>query len=1513
MPARLLRTLLASCIALLFTSVARGQIFEKVYDFGEARAADFVNRGKSPAALVQSIDGYYYGTTSAGGARGFGTLFRMSPTGVIETLIEFTGLNGPYKGSAPAHAVVFDGVGNLYGTTQAGGALGYGTIFKLTPSGVFTTLIEFTDDGVSNRGSNPVGLIRGRDGNFYGATYSGAIRYVEPGPIYSFETITCGTIFKLTPAGVFTTLVEFNDPSGPRGIGPHTLVQGSDGNLYGTTRRGGASSCGTFFKVTTSGTLTTLLDFTGLSGAAKGRSPRGELIALADGNFYGVTNAGGAADLGTVFRVTPAGALTTLAEFSGTTGTVRGALPDAALVQGSDGNLYGSTTGTANLPYGTLFRLSTSGTFTHLLDFTGASGSNRGSTPNAALIQGADGFLYGTTSTGGAISAGTLFRLSLSGTLTTLADFSGTGSSSKLRVIAASLTQGPNGDFYGLAQRGGANDLGSAFRITPAGVLTTLFDFTGTGGNAPGSQPSIPFTYGSDGNFYLALNNTSDTTFGDVVRMTPAGALTRLVQFTGAGSTLGKYLSGKLTQGNDGNFYGVTESGGPGAGTVFKMTPSGTVTTLVQFNAINGYSPEAGLTLGNDGNFYGTTIAGGATGYGNIFKITSGGALTNLVDFTGPAGLNKGTAPRGELVQGSDGNFYGTTFSGGSNNLGTIFKVTPSGTLTTLAEFTGTTGAKKGSNPSGPMVQGSDGNFYGTTQAGGTSDAGTLFQITQGGTFTTLMEFSAGASAAPASGLIRAADGNLWGTTYGPDGSIFRIVLPGAPTVAFSRATTGFDTATIEAQVNARGTPTTAVLEYGSDGITFPNSVTLASSLTGLQTRLAGTTVSGLASGSTYTGRLRATSAAGSAVSSTFTFGTLALPTTVVAPADGITGTSAVFHGVVNAQGSDTAAVFEWGTDGNTFSKVAIASPATVTGKSDTAITASVSGFIAGDIVYYRIRATNSAGAVTSGVSSFSTVSASTTAATLADVGVSEATFRASVNTYGRTARVKFRYWPESAPTQVMETTPQIVVSSSPVEVTARATTGLQPGLRYLYQVSVEIDGVVTEGVGQIPITMQTNAAPVALPDLVFYRGAVTFNPLLNDADANNVSPAAANAGLSLTRIVAQPMVAAGVARITGNGQFIGYIPQFNVLNDDSLTYEISDPQGALTTGTVRLVSFSKTAGSYAATLGAAGSIAFDLDATGSISLGSIAWRDSSTGVSTVYRLRGSFDSGGQLSVAPLSIPGGTLEIVLQLDPDLARITGSVTERNANLLVTTLLDPITLNRNAGTGGLPRAGLRTAFFEPPEGVSGSLGTGYLLLNVPKTRRTARVVGQMPDGTRFSAGVTAAGLRFPLITKFPAGGMLAGNLRLAEFDGSNAGLMATLAWQRPGTRTRSAVNTALELHGVDYPVLSARSLPPIGTGADLRNVVLRFTGGPFQGEQSVSATITGTGASGFDTRRLQLRLQPSLGTFSGKFRDSLSGQFIPFNGAIRAPYNGDAGLGAGVLVGRTSVGSVRIESN
>jgi len=232
---------------------------------------------------------------------------------------------------------------------------------------------------------------------------------------------------------------------------------------------------------------------------------------------------------------------------------------------------------------------------------------------------------------------------------------------------------------------------------------------------------------GSDGNFYCTTASGGDHYKGTVFKVTAIGTLTTLHSFSGSPSD-GAVPGAGLVQGTDGSFYGTTTSGGAHyQGTVFRITPAGALTVLHSFSGYptEGAGPTAGLVQGSDGNFYGTTASGGAHYLGTVFKIDATGNLTTLHSFSGPP--SDGIGPAAGLIQGSDGNFYGTTGAGGAHYQGTAFEITPVGALTVLHSFSGS--PNEGAGPIAGLVQSSDGNFYGTTALGGTNSKGTVFKL----------------------------------------------------------------------------------------------------------------------------------------------------------------------------------------------------------------------------------------------------------------------------------------------------------------------------------------------------------------------------------------------------------------------------------------------------------------------------------------------------------------------------------------------------------------------------------------------------------------------------------------------------------------------------------------------------------------------------------------------------------------------------------------------------------------
>jgi uncharacterized repeat protein (TIGR03803 family) len=382
------RWLMLATLWLCVSGSLPAQTFTTLYLFGGG--------GNPDGRLVMGNDGNFYGVTAGGPSRGNGMIFKITPSGTFTTL--HSG-GGEYIG-----ALVQGTDRDFYGTVLEGGTFSEGTVFKITPSGTLTTLHNFCSQSGCRDGILPSGLVRASDGNFYGTTEQGGTNSC----VYGGTNYGCGTLYKITPGGTLTTLYNFCSQSGCTDgqIPTGPLVQGTDGNLYGTTGAGGtgpcSSACGTIFKITTTGTLTTLHSFDLTDGAG----PNGGLVQATDGNFYGTTSYGGtnnsncgSGSCGTVFTMTPAGTLTTLHPFDYTDG----ANPEAALIQANDGNFYGTTDGT-------IFKITSSGTLTTLQ--TGVDAN--------ALVQDTNGTFYGTTLHGGKIvyhfcggSCGTIFSLSV--------------------------------------------------------------------------------------------------------------------------------------------------------------------------------------------------------------------------------------------------------------------------------------------------------------------------------------------------------------------------------------------------------------------------------------------------------------------------------------------------------------------------------------------------------------------------------------------------------------------------------------------------------------------------------------------------------------------------------------------------------------------------------------------------------------------------------------------------------------------------------------------------------------------------------------------------------------------------------------------------------------------------------------------------------------------------------------------------------------------------------------------
>ena len=613
-------------------------------------------------------------------------------------------------------------------------------------------------------------LIQGSDGAFYGTTFSGTAG---------------GTVFRVNGDGSsYKVLHDFVEAS----TFPQGVVEGSDGRLYGTTLVGGSNNVGILFALGKDGTGYRALHQFQKNGV-DGQLPYALTLGR-DGVLYGATQYGGSSNLGTVFRINRDGSGHTILRSFGSD-TADGQNPAAGLIHASDGALYGTTYSGGSSNYGTVFKLSTDGSgYAILRSFTGSDGD--GSSPQAALVEGSDGLLYGVTRYGGMNRVGTVFKLNKDGGGYGLV-YTFSGSQDGANPLG--ITEGPGAILYGAANSGGTNYSGTIFKLNRSGGGFVVLHHYLSGVPDDGSLPAPP-TLGSNGALYGTTYGGGETDRGIVYKVqTDGSGFTILRSFNATGYDGSRPMAVPL-QGADGALYGTTYSGGHyDVGTVFKMAPDGTgYTILHDFSKRwpDGHAPGAALVQGADGAFYGTTLGGGTNSQGTVFKLNGDGSGYQILhNFTGLGG--DGAQP-GALLEASDGWLYGVTAAGGSTSAGTLFKMTTEGTgYVILFSFPG--GAAGGS-PS-TLIEGSDGVFYGAVHyfAGGPYDQvyGAIFALNKDGSGYNLLHLfnTANWDGAYPNALIEGSDGALYGTTSGItaaggssntnlDGTVFTLLKDGS-------------------------------------------------------------------------------------------------------------------------------------------------------------------------------------------------------------------------------------------------------------------------------------------------------------------------------------------------------------------------------------------------------------------------------------------------------------------------------------------------------------------------------------------------------------------------------------------------------------------------------------------------------------------------------------------------------------------------------------------------------------
>lgn len=657
---------------------------------------------------------------------------------------------GPQKGANPQSGVLRDAAGNLYGTTVYGGPANAGVVYKVAPGGRLIVLYNFT--GGADGAYPYAGVIADSAGNLYGTTAEGGVA-------------NWGVVYKLDNTGKQTVLHSF---TGDDGALPYAgVIRDSSGNLYGTTASGGPAGSGVLYKLDPAGRLTVLHGFRFASG--DGAMPMAGVIRDAAGNFYGTTLAGGASawDSGTVYKVDPAGRFTLLHSF---TGGEDGASPYSGVIRDSAGNLYGTTWDTI------VYKLDPGGVVTVLHKWTAAGDPKE---LYAGVIRDAAGNLYGTGCTGGAANRGVVYKLDPEGRQTALYTFTGGADGD---CPYAGLILDAAGNLYGTTRYAGTAHAGVVYRVDPAGQQTVLSYFPSS---ANGAVPQSGVIDDSAGNLYGTTAGGGTSNQGVVYKLDPSGHETLLYSFTGGADGGGPW---GVIRDAAGNLYGTTTSGGTAnSGVVFKLDPSGRHTVLYPFTGgADGGTPSAGVIGDAAGNLYGTTTYGGATGSGVVYKLDSTGHQSVLHTFTGGG---DGGYPRAGVIGDPDGNLYGTTWGGGTQGCGVVYKLDVSGSYTVLYSFT--CGAD-GGLPYQGVIRDSAGNLYGTTLSYGAHNAGVVYKLDPARQLTVLYNFTGGADGGRpnGNGLVRDAAGNLYGTTYfgglTDQGVVFQLDPSGVQTVLHS-------------------------------------------------------------------------------------------------------------------------------------------------------------------------------------------------------------------------------------------------------------------------------------------------------------------------------------------------------------------------------------------------------------------------------------------------------------------------------------------------------------------------------------------------------------------------------------------------------------------------------------------------------------------------------------------------------------------------------------------------------
>lgn len=696
----------------------------KIYLFAIYLVSTFLTGTPLQAQTPPSLWGL-----SPGGGDGLGTLFSIN-TGstAISAQYNFQG----YPGNAPQFVKLYQASnGKLYGTTRLGGTNNLGTLFEYNPAtNSYSVLVDF--DGTA-KGSDPQSsVIQASNGKLYGMTRLGGLNNL--GVIFEYDLST-------------STYTKKYDMIAANGQFPQgSLIEATNGRLYGVNRFGGVTGAGTLFEYNLSlSSYSVLISFS----TAIGANPQAPPIQASNGKIYGTTLSGGSGSGGVIYEYDLSSS--TYSVVFNYTAAATGNQPVGGIVQASNGKIYGTTNQGGANNVGVLFEFNPSGNTYSVLS---TMASSLGANPQAALIQAANGKLYGTTRIGGTNNVGTLFEFDLGTNIQTkLLDFSSANGTLPLGAV----TQATNGLLYGLTSAGGTQSVGVLYEYNISlNSYAKKIDFN----TSSGGFPHGTLLHAANDKLYGLSSAGGTSTAGVIFEYDMSlNAYTKKIDLTAAN---GSQPSGGLIQAPNGKLYGMTRLGGASSlGTIFEYDYAlNAYTKKIDLTAANGSQPYGSLCLASNGKMYGLTNLGGLSSSGVLFEYDYvGNSYIKRVDLSAAIGSN----PFGSLIEASNGKLYGLTRNGGANGLGALFEfITSSNTYSKVVDFT----AAGGSLPEGSLIQASNGKLYGLTSTGGANSVGALFEFDPtSNTYTKLYDFSAPNGQTPRGTLKQAANGKLYGLT----------------------------------------------------------------------------------------------------------------------------------------------------------------------------------------------------------------------------------------------------------------------------------------------------------------------------------------------------------------------------------------------------------------------------------------------------------------------------------------------------------------------------------------------------------------------------------------------------------------------------------------------------------------------------------------------------------------------------------------------------------------------------